>query len=233
MKLRIKPFPAVMTAVSALYLIYVLSSKSTTLVADAVGGDPGGKLLPIIMGVFMLAGFLFITIKERPDEEPEEKGTVVLFLITLGISIAYVLLLKTVGFILMSAVLVFLLEYLYNTIDDKRTLTDGLAGGLGTVVLTGGAYLLMRFITKTLLRLAHTGALPELFSSSVFEGCISLVFVVALTVIFSLTICRVLKAKGKSTVAKAFLITFATVLLLFVIFKQFFNVNLVPGLLND
>lgn len=232
MKLRFKPFPAVMTVVSALYVIYVLSSTDTALVADAVGGDPGGKLLPTIMGVFMLAGFLYLTIKERPEEKREEKGTVVLFLITLGISVAYVLLLKTVGFILVSAVLVFLLEYLYNTIDEKRSWADGLAGGLGTVVLTGGAYLLMRFITKTLMRLARTGVLPELFSSSVFEGGISLVFVIALTILFSLTVCRVLKAKGKGTVAKAFLVTFATVLLLFVVFKQFFNVNLAPGLLD-
>ena len=82
------------------------------------------------------------------------------------------------------------------------------------------------------MRLARTGVLPELFSSSVFEGGISLVFVIALTILFSLTVCHVLKAKGKGTVAKAFLVTFATVLLLFVVFKQFFNVNLAPGLLD-
>lgn len=232
MKLKIKPFPAVMTALSTLYLIYVRSNEDTTLVADAVGGDPGGKLLPTIMGVFMFAGFLYITIKERPDGEREEKSTIVLFLITLGISLAYLFLLKYAGFILMSVLLVFVLEYLYTTIDKERSWREGLLGGAGTLIVTSGAYLLMRFITKSFLHLARVGALPEIFSSSVFEGGLSLALVVLLTVVFSLTICRLLKAKGKETLAKSFLITFATVLLLFVVFKQFFNVNLVSGLLN-
>jgi len=55
---------------------------------------------------------------------------------------------------------------------------------------------------------------------------------VLLAVVFYLTICRMLKAKGRAMLAKSCLITFTTILLLFVIFKQFFNVNLAPGLLN-
>jgi len=232
MKSKIKPFPAVMTVISILYLIYVRSNEDTVLVADAVGGDPGGKLLPTILGIFMLAGFLYITIKERPDGKREEKGTIVLFLITLGVSLAYLFLLKYAGFILVSTVLVFALEYLYTTIDEERSLKDGLLGGGGTLIVTSGAYLLMRFITKSFIHLARIETLPAIFSSSVFEGCISLAFVVLLTVVFYLTICRLLKAKGRPMLAKSCLITFATVLLLFVIFKQFFNVNLAPGLLN-
>jgi len=232
MKLKIKPFPAIMTVLSALYLIYVRSNEDTVLVADAVGGDPGGKLLPTIMGVFLFVGFLYITIKERPDGKREEKGTIVLFLITLGISLAYLFLLKYVGFIIMSAILLFVLEYLYTTINEKRSFQEGLLGAGGTLVVTSGGYLLMRFITKKFLHLARIGTLPGIFSSSVFEGCISLAYVVLLAVVFSLTICRPLKSKGREKLAKSFLITFMTVLLLFVIFKQFFNVNLAPGLLD-
>lgn len=232
MKSKIKPFPAVMTVLSALYLIYARSNEDTVLVADAVGGDPGGKLLPTIMGVFMFAGFLYITIKERPDGKREEKDTIVLFLITLGLSLAYLFLLKYVGFILMSTILVFLLEYLYTTVNEKRSFKEGLLGAGGTLAVTSGAYLLMRFITKSFLHLARVGVLPEVFSSTVFEGCLSLAFVVLFTVVFSLTVCCPLKSRGKGAAAKPFLVTFAVVLLLFVIFKQFFNVNLAPGLLN-
>ena len=232
MKLKIKPFPAIMTALSALNLIYIRSTEDVVLVADTVGGDPGGKLLPTIMAVFMFAGFLYITIKERPEEKREEKGTIILFLITFGLSLIYLLLLKHAGFIIMSTALVFLLEYLYSTADEKRSFSEGFLGTMATLAVTTGGYLLMRFITKSFLHLARIGALPEVFSSAVLEGCISLIFVVLLTIVFSLVICRPLNKKGKGKLTKPFLITFAVVLLLYIIFKQFFNVNLAPGLLS-
>lgn len=232
MKLKIKLFPAVMTVLSALYLIYVRSSEDTTIVADAVGGDPGGKLLPTILAIFMFVGFLYITIKERPDGKREEKGTVLLFLLTLGLSIAYVLLLRSVGFIIMSVVLLYILVYVYTTIDEKRSIRDAVLGGAGTVVVTSGVYYLMRFVTKSLMRLAREGALPAIFGATVFEGFISVVLIVGTTLILAFTICKALKKKNRDKLADACLVTFATVLILYIVFKQFFNVNLAPGLLN-
>ncbi len=85
MKGKIKLMPAVMTVLSAMYFIYVLTSEDTILAADAVGGDPGGKVLPMVMAVFLFFGFLYITVKERPDGEKMDPGTRRLFLITLGL----------------------------------------------------------------------------------------------------------------------------------------------------
>lgn len=232
MKLKVKPFPAVMTVLSALYLIYVRSSEDTVLKADAVGGDPGGKLLPTIIALFMLIGFLYITLRERPEGEKMEKGTLVLFLLTLGLSIAYTALLKPVGFVLMTTLVLYVLEYAYTTIGEQRNVKDAVLGGVGTLVITGGCYMLMRYLTKMFLRLAREGSLPSVFGSTVFNGFLSILLVVALTVVFGLTVCKLLKKKGKNKVADAGLITFATVLLLYVVFKQFFSVNLAVGLLN-
>lgn len=232
MKLKVKPFPAVMTILSALYLIYVRSMEDTVITADSVGGDPGGKLLPTIIGVFMLAGFLYITIKERPEGEKMEKGTLILFLLTLGLSIAYTALLKPVGFIIMSTLVLYVLEYAYTTIGEQRNVKDAILGGVGTLAATSGVYMLMRYLTKLLMRLARNGALPSLFSSTVFNGFLSIVLITGLTVLFALTLCKQLKKQGKDKLANAGLITFATVMLLYVIFKQFFSVNLAVGLLN-
>lgn len=232
MKLKVKPFPAVMTILSALYLIYVRSMEDTVLAADAVGGDPGGKLLPTILAIFMLVGFAYITIKERPEGEKMEKGTLGLFLLTLGLSIAYTVLLKPVGFILMTTLVLYVLEYMYTTIGEKRSIAEGAVGGVATLAVTSGVYMLMRYLTKLFLRLARNGALPSLFSSTVFNGFLSIILIVALTLVFAFTVCKMLKKKGMDKVANASLITFATVLLLYVIFKQFFNVNLAVGLLN-
>ncbi len=110
MKLKVKLMPAFMTVLSALYFIYVLSGGDTTLSADAVGGDPGGKVLPLAMAVFLFAGFLYITLKERPDGQGMDTGTKRLFLITLILSVLYVLLIRHAGFILLSSLLLYRLN---------------------------------------------------------------------------------------------------------------------------
>lgn len=229
---KIKPLPATMTVLSALYLVYVLSSEDTTLVADAVGGDPGGKVLPIAMAIFMILGFLWITIRERPDGTRTERETHILFWITFSASALYVFLIRPVGFVLLSVLLLYTLLYIFSTIGEKRSTGDGLLGGAGTLAITTGGYYLMRYVTKTLMRLGISGALPPIFASTTFEAAISLTLVTALIVLLLFTVYRALKKTGRKRSADAFLITFATILLLYVVFKQFFNVNLAPGLLN-
>lgn len=230
--MKIKPMPAVMTVLSALYFLYVLSSPDTTLVADAVGGDPGGKVLPMIMSAFLFIGFLYITLKERPDGKPMDKQTTILFFTTLGLTVAYVLLMKTVGFVLLSAVLVYVLEYMFTTAGENRDPVPAAVGGAATVTVTSLCYLLMRFITKTLLVKGRGGEFPSIFGSTVFEGCISVVLVAVLTAVLYTAASRLLKGDRYKKIIKPAAITFAVVLLLYVIFKQFFNVNLAPGLLK-
>ena len=232
MKLKIKPLPAVMTVLSAVYIVYVLNSRDTTLVADSVGGDPGGKVLPMVMGIFMFLGFLYITIKERPDGKKMDRETLGLFFVTLGLSVAYVFLLRPVGFIIMSVVLLYTLLYIYTTIGETRSAPKACVGGVGTLAVTAAVYMLMRYITRTLSSMGRTGALPEVFKSSVLNGVISAVLVVVFTVILNLTAVKLAKNKGHKHIAQAAIITFACVLLLYVVFKQFFSVALAPGLLN-
>ncbi len=232
MKLKFKLMPAVMTVLSALYFVYVLSSKDTILAADAVGGDPGGKIMPMAMAVFMFVGFLYITLKERPDGKAADRETNRLFAITLALTVLYVLLIRYIGFVITSVILVYTLEYLFTTIGEERRLKEAAAGGIGTTMVSTAVFLLMRFITKTLMEMGRTAVLPAIFASTAFEACISIGLLVLLTVLYVFTIGKKLKAKGFTRVSNAAIITFSTVLLLYVIFRQFFNVNLAPGLLN-
>lgn len=232
MKLNVKPMPAVMTVLSALYFFYVLTSEDTVLSADAVGGDPGGKVLPLTMAVFMFIGFLYLTVKERPEKTEVNPETRRLFLLTLILSVAYIFLIRPVGFVITSTVLVFWLEYIYTTIGEERSrkqLAGGMAGTLGITVVF---YVVMRMITKTLLRLGGSGALPGIFAVTTFEACISFVYVAVLSVVLNKTLCRRLDGRGLKRVSGAGLLTMTTVLFLYVVFKQFFNVNLAPGILN-
>ena len=232
MKKKIKILPLVMTVLSALYLVYVLSSEDTTLVADAVGGDPGGKLIPTMIAIFMTLGFLYITIKERSEGAKMEKETVFLFAVTALLAIIYVLLTKTVGFVILTTLVLYTLEYLYSTIGEKRKGCEALVGGASTLVVTVLFYTLMRLITKTLSRLARGGVIPSIFSKATVGAVVSIVFVLAVIILLSFTVGKALRRKGLGRVGDASLITFSTVLILYVVFKQFFLVALAPGLLN-
>ena len=232
MKLNVKLMPAFMTVLSALYFIYVLSGGDTTLSADAVGGDPGGKVLPLAMAVFMFAGFLYITLKERPDGQGMDPGTKKLFITTLLLSVLYVLLIRHIGFILLSSVLLYCLEYIYTTIDQDRDMKQAVLGGLGTMGITVLAYLIMRTITKSLMHLGRIGTLPGIFTASTFQAMISLVYVALFTYAAGRTLCRRLKEGGMKQIADPGLLTLATVLFVYVVFKQFFIVNLAPGILD-
>ncbi len=231
-KLKIKLIPLILTILSGLYFFYVLSSENTTLSADTVGGDPGGKVLPMVMAIFMFFGFLYITIKERPDEDKMSPQTKQLFFITLLLSVLYVFSIRYIGFIILSTILLFSLEYIYTTIGEDKSPMHLVYGCLGSVGVTTTLYFIMRVITRNLMRLGRTGVLPEIFASPVFQGGISMVYVTLVTILLNKTVCQNLKARGLKRASDAGLLTVATILFLYVVFKQFFSVNLAPGLLN-
>lgn len=232
MKGNVKLMPAIMTILSALYFIYVMSSADTTLLADTVGGDPGGKVLPMTMALFLFFGFLYLTLKERPEEKGINSEVRKLFLTTLSLSAVYVVFIRHIGFILLSAGLLYTLEYIFTTIDEVRDKKKAVIGGLRTAALITGAYFIMRTITRSFMSLGRTGAFPKIFASSAFEACISILYVALLTIGLNKIVYGKLRSSGMKRIADASLLTIATVLLLYVVFKQFFSVNLAPGILN-
>lgn len=228
---NINTVPLVMTILSALYLLYVCSSEETAMNADAVGGDPGGKFLPTIMGVFLFCGFLGKTIKERPQEGEHDPVSRRLFVLTLVISLLYIVLLRYIGFIILSVLLLYVLLYAYTTIDEPRRGKEAACGCLATEAATIAAYYLFRFVSRKLLHLGRSGALP-VFRSNVPVAVVALAIVLGLTVLLSRTACPALRRHGHGRVATAGVVSFATVLLLYVVFRQFFLVTLAPGLLT-
>ena len=224
MKQKFNLMPAIMTVLSALYFVYVIMSEDTILAADAIGGDPGGKILPAFMALFMFLGFLYLTLKEKPDGEPMDPGTKKLFFITLVMSVLYVIILSTI--------LLYGLEYIYTTVDEKRNAKEVLGGGAITIAITTVVFIIMRTITKTLMSLGRDGALPSIFTVATFEAAISAVFVILAAVFVNKTLFKTMKVKGLNRASSAGILTLTTVLLLYIVFKQFFSVNLAPGILD-
>ena len=232
MKQKFNLMPAIMTVLSALYFVYVIMSEDTILAADAIGGDPGGKILPAFMALFMFLGFLYLTLKEKPDGEPMDPGTKKLFFITLVMSVLYALLIRHIGFIILSTILLYGLEYIYTTVDEKRNAKEVLGGGAITIAITTVIFIIMRTITKTLMSLGRDGALTSIFTVATFEAAISAVFVILVAVFVNKTLFKTMKVKGLNRASSAGILTLTTVLLLYIVFKQFFSVNLAPGILD-
>lgn len=221
-----------MTILSALYLVHVFLSEDTTLNADAVGGDPGGKLLPFIMGGFMFLGFLYLTIKERPVEEKNDKESVLLFLETVGVVVLYIVIQRLLGFVICTVLLLFSQIYIYSTIGQKRSLSKASLGALVTLVLSVGTYFLFRFATRKLLRYGRQGVIPSFFGNSSVTGAISLLILTVITLVIIFTLCRKAYKGGNKEIAIAGIVSFSLTLFLYIVFKQFFQVNLALGLLN-
>ena len=128
--------------------------------------------------------------------------------------------------------LLYCLEYIYTAAGQDCDKKQAVLGGLGTMGITALGYFIMRTITKSLMHLGRIGALPGIFTVSTFQAVISLAYVALFTFAVSRTLCRKLKAAGMKRIADPGLLTLATVLFLYVVFKQFFSVNLAPGILD-
>ena len=227
---RIQKLPLVMTILSALYLTYVTVSQDTAMNADAVGGDPGGKFLPYIMGTFLFAGFLWETIKDRSEAgetDPESKR---LFFLTLVLSILYITTMRILGFMIATTLLLYILIYEYTTIGELRNRKQATAGGAITVLVMVAVYFVFRFITKKLLYLGRSGAFP-LFKSPAAVASMALLAVAGIIVLLSQTLHKSLCAKGLNRMSTAGIVTLGTVSVLYVVFRQFFFVALPQGLL--
>lgn len=232
MNKRFKILPLIMTILSALYVFYVCISKDTILNADAVGGDPGGKVIPYFMGIFMFIGFLYITFTEKPDGTKPDKTDRNLFMITVASVIIYIAFHRFFGFIIWSVALAYALTYIYTTVDEKRDYKAACVGLIITELGASATYMLFRTVTKSLLRKGRSGELPSIFGSSAFTATIALVLFATISVVIASTVCKKFKATKYAKISSAGIISFVLVIFLFIVFKQYFGVNLALGLLN-
>lgn len=119
---------------------------------------------------------------------------------------------------------------------EKRNAKEVMGGGAITIAITTVIFIIMRTITKTLMSLGRDGALPSIFTVATFEAAISAVFVILVAVFVNKTLFKTMKVKGLNRASSAGILTLTTVLLLYIVFKQFFSVNLAsryPGYLEE
>lgn len=231
---KVKPLPFLMTIVSGLYFIYVVSNGSSKMIGDEVGGDPGGMLLPLILSIFMFLGFLYITIKEKPDgDEVSDPVTRKLFIITLATAILYVFLQSMLGFVITSLLLLYILTCTYLSVNEEKAgWKASVLGGVATLAGSILIYSVFRYVTRMLLRLGRAGAIPAIFGNSNMTAFISCLIVTAFLLLFVFAVYKKISDPKIKRIAAGGIISYAVVMYLYIVFKQFFMVTLAPGLIN-
>lgn len=234
-----KPVPFAFMSLSVLYFFYVVSLGSSKMIGDELGGDPGGMLLPLVLSIFMFLAstYLMITDVKKSGDQAETFGQDErrLFSFTFLMAIAYVLAMRSVGFVLCTGLLSFSLTFFYFRSSVKAK--DLKAWALGSLLSTAfllALYSLARILTRFLLIGGRTGSVPPWMGSNGFVIGATLLLVTLLFLPVALLGGRRVKTlPAESPVRAVFvslLVSVATTELLYLIFRQLFLVELVRGL---
>jgi len=229
--------PLVFICLSVLYFIYVLSQGNTKMIGDEIGGDPGSMMLPAIMAFCMFATSAYLFITDKPNENKQEKISKEekhLYMLTLVLACAYVVLIRPLGFIPSTSMLLFTLCYANLERDVRKDdALRFLTGNLLTLAMTLVLYTIGRKITRTLLIQSRKGLIPQFWGKN---GVI--VFIVFAVVTLIITIIAILCKKKwheddrNHSYWLSIMMGFATTEYLYIIFKQLFLVELVKGVIT-
>ncbi|UCF99724.1 MAG: tripartite tricarboxylate transporter TctB family protein [Spirochaetaceae bacterium] len=225
--------PLVFLVVSLLYLAFSFSLEQYRMIGDERGWDPGSRALPIAMGFLMLGLSIYLILNETAKEQAEGSvpaGARNLILLTLIMSVLYILVFRTLGFILSTAVLLFTLIYFNYQENVRLRLLPRFAVGLaasaafGLLIYTAG-----RFITRGLFFLGRARGY-ELFTSKVFSAFVVLLAVSALFAGLLVSFRRTVNRSEFRSMLVAGLVSAGVTEGLYLVFKQIFLVNLARGI---
>lgn len=109
-----KTIPFAFAIVSMLYIAYILALGGSRMLGDEIGGDPGGMIIPLLLGVFMLISSVYIFLTDKKNEKQEEMSPVErrLFWGVVIIAVLYVAMARMLGFVLSTSLAFYILVFL-------------------------------------------------------------------------------------------------------------------------
>lgn len=183
----------------------------------------------------MLATSIYLALREKPAAKTPEKleeGSARLIVLTIALTVLYILLFKTSGFILSTNTLLFTLVYFNYRKGMEWHMVPGF--GLGFVLSSGFVlliYSLGRFITRSLVLYGKRSDF-ELFTGKLFTSGVTLI-VLAVIFLAALLISRKITRSAEGKYIRISALTAPAVTeILYLVFKQIFLVRLARGLIN-
>ncbi len=228
----------VVCLVALLVILHGFSLEQRRMIGDEEGHDPGTRALPLASGAVMLAAGLYQILRPRPAKErpPAQAGGVrVLFLATLGASVAYILLLEWVGFVLLTTLFMYLLFVLNGRAamgGAAFRISPALCGAGVAAMAAAVLYTAGRLVSRELFYLGRDAGIGFLSSRT---GSV-LFFILASGLLFfpSAMAAHRWGRKRSGTedlVVNSVILSNGTTLFLFVVFRMMFRVTFPSGLL--
>jgi len=226
--------PIVFIFFSLLYIILSFSIEQRKMIGDEMGWDPGSRAMPIGIGFLMLGVSIYLFFKERKSGEEEitlDFASKKLIIITIMLSILYILFFRFVGFVLSTNILLFALIYFYYKRDIRWNMIQNFSIGLflsvGLMILF---YSIGRFTTRFLFLIGRNSNI-EIFSGRLFITGVT--FLVLLLIFFTMLLLfkKVIKNKNFRIPLLSGFIAVGVTEFIYIIFKQIFWVSLAKGLI--
>lgn len=229
---------AVLVCLAALVCIgYALSLEQRRMIGDEDSQDPGSRALPLTAGAIMFAAGVYEMLrpgKGRDAVPGGGKGSIGLFVFTLGCAVVYILLLEPVGFLILTTVFLYILFSLYSRTsvsDGKLRFLDDLLGLTAAVLFVTVLYSAGRFLSRELFYLGRS--LGSELAASRTVSVVSFTLIAGLLYVSAGKIVS-FRLRGKDDhkiVVRSISLSTATTLFLFVVFRMTFRVNFPAGLL--
>ena len=225
--------PLVFLVVSLLYLAFCFSLEQYRMIGDERGWDPGSRALPIAMGFLMLGLSIYLFLRETAKQQQEQavpSGARKLIVLTIVLSVLYILAFRTLGFVLSTAVLLYTLIYFNYHENVRLELLPRFSAGL----VSSAAFVLLiysagRFITRSLFYLGRARGC-ELFTSKVFSAFAVLLFTAVLFALLLVFFRKTVNKPATRSILIAGLLAAGVTEGLYLVFKQIFLVNLARGI---
>jgi len=213
---------------SLAYVAFILSLDPSQMTGDVYGYDPGNRALPLLAGLVMAAAALHLTVRERRAPAAgwlEPRGLV---LANLAVSVLFVAFFRHLGYIPTTGVLMFVLIVL-NLRQSGIAVAWGAAAGW--FALTMAEMIGLFSLARGVVRLCYAGyhafgweALRDPFVQAAIETAV-------LVPVFAAAGLLLRRRLGPSPLLTASQTTVGTVIGIFLVFKEYFLVQLPKGLL--
>lgn len=218
-------------------ILYSFSLEQRRMIGDEAGHDPGSRAMPLTAGVLMLTAGLYEVFKRsaerKPPKEAEDKPAsfLGLFLLTLGCSIGYIVLLEAVGFVLLTSIFLYLLFSAYSRIQDEesRAITAYIPGLLLTIIVTTAVYAVGRYLSRQLFYWGRSIGSAAASSRTATILLFTLSSGLLYAGLFAAAAMWSKRRPGRKGIIMSVFLSAGTTLFLYIVFRMVFRVNFPAG----
>lgn len=240
-----KIIPIIFFLFGIFYIIFSLSIIEKKMIGDVRDWDPGSRAMPLGVGIVIVLSSLYLYFKEsktmtlknikgerKENNLTNKNSTQKLIFLTIILSVLYILVLRQIGFIICTVVILYMLIVIFSRGDFQisfflEPILPGLLFSIGYMVMV---YSIGRWITRSLFFLGRNSDIPILKSQLFITGFTFMGLILLFTFTFFI-MKKIINQKIFYQVILPAFISVGITEILYIVFKQIFWVDLAKGII--